>query len=125
DARTPLKSKLVRTARSVPTLIVCRSPGKGKIGATARRIRALERAGCEILDMRPATRNLISPLLSELFERRMTNILVEGGGRVLGSFWDMKMVDEVRIFVAPRLIGGAGAPGPLHGMGCEAISDIM
>ena len=36
----------------------------------------------------------------------MTNVLVEGGGRMLGSFLDAGQVDEVDVFIAPILEGG-------------------
>ena len=46
----------------------------------------------------------------------MTNLLVEGGGRVLGSFLDAGQVDEVDVYVAPILEGGDhrvhAGPGP-------------
>lgn len=56
-------------------------------------------------------------ILDELGRRNMTNVLVEGGGRVLGSFFDTGLANEAVLFVAPCLIGGATAPGPLHGLG--------
>ena len=52
----------------------------------------------------------------------MTNLLIEGGSGVLGSFLDAKLIDEVHVFLAPRLIGGAMAPTPIGGIGIEAIA---
>jgi diaminohydroxyphosphoribosylaminopyrimidine deaminase/5-amino-6-(5-phosphoribosylamino)uracil reductase len=48
----------------------------------------------------------VAALLEELGRRRMTNVLVEGGAETLGSFVDARLVDEVHVFVAPRLLGG-------------------
>ncbi len=45
-------------------------------------------------------------LLEELGRRGMTNVLVEGGGQVLGSFLDEGQVDAVDVFIAPILEGG-------------------
>ena len=42
----------------------------------------------------------------------MTNVLVEGGSQLLGTLFDMRAVDEVHVFIAPKLAGGAAAPGP-------------
>ncbi len=52
----------------------------------------------------------------------MTNILVEGGGRLLGSLFDAQLVDEVHVFVAPTITGGAEAPTPVAGIGVEKIA---
>ena len=45
-------------------------------------------------------------LLDELGRRQMTNVLVEGGGQLLGSLLDAGQIDEVHAFIAPKLIGG-------------------
>jgi diaminohydroxyphosphoribosylaminopyrimidine deaminase/5-amino-6-(5-phosphoribosylamino)uracil reductase len=64
-------------------------------------------------------------LLSELGRRRMTNLLVEGGSSVLGSFLDAGAIDEVHVFIAPRLAGGAEARTPIAGRGVECIADAL
>jgi diaminohydroxyphosphoribosylaminopyrimidine deaminase/5-amino-6-(5-phosphoribosylamino)uracil reductase len=55
----------------------------------------------------------------------MTNVLVEGGAGVLGSFLDARAVDEAHVFVAPRLAGGAAALTPVGGRGVEHIADAL
>ncbi len=60
--------------------------------------------------------------LKELGRRGMTNVLVEGGGSILGAFADMGLIDEVHTFIGPRLIGGQAAPSPLRGVGSESIA---
>ncbi len=66
---------------------------------------------------------LIPGLLAELGRRRMTNILVEGGAGLLGSFRDAGVIDEVHAFVAPNLIGGVNALSPVAGTGIAGIAD--
>ena len=56
---------------------------------------------------------------------RMTNVLVEGGGQVLGSFLDEQQVDEVDVFIAPIIEGGDHANTPSRGIGCLAMSDAF
>ena len=73
----------------------------------------------------PDGRPAVNALLDELGRRRRTNVLVEGGGEVLGSFVDADAADEVHIFVAPLLIGGAGAPAPLAGRGVAHLQDAL
>ena len=55
----------------------------------------------------------------------MTNVLVEGGGTLLGSFFDAGAVDEVHVFIAPKIIGGHGALAPVMGQGIEKIASAM
>lgn len=116
--RTPPTCRLVSGARRVPTLIVTSNK-------SIRRAGALRKAGCEVIRL-PRTQSglSLSALLDELHQRRMTNVLVEGGGRVLGSFVDEELADEARVFVAPRLIGGETAPGPLRTLGPETMRDL-
>jgi diaminohydroxyphosphoribosylaminopyrimidine deaminase/5-amino-6-(5-phosphoribosylamino)uracil reductase len=54
----------------------------------------------------------------------MTNLLVEGGAEVLGSFCDERLIDEFHVFVAPKLIGGPAAPSPVGGVGAPDVSQV-
>ncbi|HPF38442.1 MAG TPA: bifunctional diaminohydroxyphosphoribosylaminopyrimidine deaminase/5-amino-6-(5-phosphoribosylamino)uracil reductase RibD [Phycisphaerae bacterium] len=122
EFRTPVSSKLVRSAADVPTIIV----GSGKRVQWRRPEAALERAGVETLLLPEVDGGIdLAMLLRMLRERRMTNVMVEGGGRVLGSFIDRRLADAAEIYVAPRLIGGAGAPGPLAGSGPENMDGLI
>ena len=62
-------------------------------------------------------------LLIELGKRRMTNILVEGGAEILGSFFDNQQIDEAHVFLAPKLFGGSQALSAFAGKGIEILSD--
>jgi diaminohydroxyphosphoribosylaminopyrimidine deaminase/5-amino-6-(5-phosphoribosylamino)uracil reductase len=64
-------------------------------------------------------------LLDELGRRRWTNLLVEGGARVLGTLWDARQIDEVHVFIASRLIGGTDALSPIGGLGIERIEESL
>ncbi len=55
----------------------------------------------------------------------MTNVLVEGGGRLLGSLLDAGPIDEVHVFIAPKLFGGSAAATPTAGTGIAAVSDAL
>jgi len=132
--RIPPNCRLVRTAAKVPTLIAA-----GPVAFASRRRKRLERAGCTVLAVRTRGRPAaavphrsprpnrtrvaaaeafdLRDLLSQLRSRNMTNIMVEGGGRTLGAFLDQGLADELMVFVAPKIIGGQDAPGPLMGTG--------
>ena len=52
-------------------------------------------------------------------------MFVEGGGTLLGSLFDARLVDRVVGFVAPMVIGGESAPSPVAGAGIERMSDAL
>ena len=55
----------------------------------------------------------------------MTNVLVEGGCRVLGSFLDSRQIDEVHVYLGPKLFGGASALGPVGGDGVARLQEAL
>lgn len=113
QARLPLNSQLVRTARAAPVLaFVTRN-------APEDRVDALEAAGVEIARVTAdeAGHPSLTECLRDLGLRSNTNLLVEGGSQVLGEFFDRGLIDEAHVFIAPKLIGGAGAASPLAGQG--------
>ncbi len=80
----------------------------------------LRRAGAEVVGL-PA----VGPagVLEDLFDRGVSNVLVEGGGEVLAAFSASGLWDRAAVCCAPVLIGGAAAPGPLGGDGPEKLAD--
>ena len=122
DTRATLsvESKLVRSAGEAPVLAA--------VGAesTAADRRRLGNAGCEVFVCKGETPSArFDALLLELGRRRLTNVLVEGGGRVFGSLLDARVIDEVHVFVAPKLIGGEDSPTPVGGTGVAALSEAL
>jgi diaminohydroxyphosphoribosylaminopyrimidine deaminase/5-amino-6-(5-phosphoribosylamino)uracil reductase len=113
----PLTSQLARTTREAPVIVAA---------SESHRRDELEQAGCEVLILRAVDDRLsLSALLDELGRRRMTNILIEGGSTVLGSFLDANAIDEVHVFIAPKLVGGAAALSPVGGVGASQIADAL
>jgi diaminohydroxyphosphoribosylaminopyrimidine deaminase/5-amino-6-(5-phosphoribosylamino)uracil reductase len=117
--RMPLESQLVRTAREVKTLVATtpQMPEEKKD--------ALLAAGCEVWSGAATDRPNITSLLMELGRWRMTNLLVEGGAEVLGSFVDADAIDEFHVFIAPRIAGGREAKTPIAGKGVERMADTL
>jgi diaminohydroxyphosphoribosylaminopyrimidine deaminase/5-amino-6-(5-phosphoribosylamino)uracil reductase len=62
-------------------------------------------------------------VLREVGDLGHTSLLVEGGGKLLGSLFDQQLIDRVAVFVAPKVIGGAQAPSPVAGRGVESLTD--
>ncbi|MFM7517668.1 MAG: RibD family protein, partial [Pirellula sp.] len=64
----------------------------------------------------------LTQVLGAIASRGGTNVLVEGGAGVLGSFFDAKLVDQVECYIAPKVIGGQGARRAVAGLGVESIA---
>jgi len=58
-----------------------------------------------------------------LAERGVQSVLIEGGGEVLASAVEERLVDGVVWCIAPILIGGRAAPTSLGGQGIRRLSD--
>jgi diaminohydroxyphosphoribosylaminopyrimidine deaminase/5-amino-6-(5-phosphoribosylamino)uracil reductase len=101
----PRAQVLRRAPRTPPTLVI------GARGAEPRRVRALERAGAEVVLLPPGRggRLALGRVLAELGRRDIQSLLVEGGAQLHGALIDARLVDRVAIFLAPKLIG-AGVP---------------
>jgi diaminohydroxyphosphoribosylaminopyrimidine deaminase/5-amino-6-(5-phosphoribosylamino)uracil reductase len=112
-----VESQLVRTAREVPLLVAV-----AENAPQAHRDK-LSNAACEVL-VCPGFdhRQRLGWLLDELGRRRMTNVLVEGGSRLLGELFDAGEIDEIHTFIAPKICGGANAPGPIGGTGVDLMA---
>jgi diaminohydroxyphosphoribosylaminopyrimidine deaminase/5-amino-6-(5-phosphoribosylamino)uracil reductase len=101
-----------QSARIVGTNTLIATTRPGRMGAA------------EVLRLPAAADGRVSlpALLDELGRRGMLSVLVEGGAEVHASFFAEGLVDKVYAYVAPRLIGGKEAPGPLGGLGVEHLA---
>jgi diaminohydroxyphosphoribosylaminopyrimidine deaminase/5-amino-6-(5-phosphoribosylamino)uracil reductase len=117
-----MDSKLVADVREVPlVVVVSRAAPRGATDA-------LETAGVEVIvatgQNEPAR---ITSALDQLgaLDPPVTSLLLEGGPHLAGSFLDAGELDEVRLFVAPILLGGRTARDPLEGEGVERVADAL
>lgn len=106
--RLPLRSRIARSARDFPTMVVT----SDRVARTRRL--SLERLGCIIL---PLKRLTIGNVLRTIGNCGCQKVLIEGGGKVHASALEEKVVDEVMIFIAPKIVGGEKATTPVEGMG--------
>lgn len=119
-ARLPSSSRLVADTGQVPvTLVVSRA-------APRRELDALEHAGVQVLtavgENEPAR---VRSALEQLGAQGVTSILLEGGPRLAGAFLDAGEIDELRLFIAPLILGGRTARDPIEGEGPEQISAAL
>ncbi len=115
-------TQLVKSARETPVLLVCHQE------SPESRLAPLRAAGVDIL---LAPSRLQGPglclefVLRHLASHGATNILVEGGAELLGSFVDSCLIDEVHAFIAPKLVGGARALTPVGGRGIAEMQQAL
>ena len=103
-------------------------PGRTVIATVAPPVlwqREVEARGVEVLRLRPTKHGQVDlhHLLTTLAARNITSLLVEGGREVFGSFAAAGLVDHVWAFIAPKLVGGSGAPGPIGDPGVALMRD--
>jgi diaminohydroxyphosphoribosylaminopyrimidine deaminase / 5-amino-6-(5-phosphoribosylamino)uracil reductase len=117
QASLNLNSQLVRTVDQAPLIVAVAAD------APSERCGPLAAAGAEIVRCPGVNRQQrLAALLDELGRRHMTNLLVEGGGQLLGSLFDLGQIDELHVFIAPKLIGGQTATVPLAGTGIDQMA---
>jgi diaminohydroxyphosphoribosylaminopyrimidine deaminase/5-amino-6-(5-phosphoribosylamino)uracil reductase len=106
-ASLALKSRLVRTAADVPVLVAVAAD------ASVDKCRQLAAAGVDVFPCAGATHAArFESLLDELGRRRMTNVLVEGGSRLLRALCDADLFDELHVFTAPKNAGDKTIAAP-------------
>ncbi len=76
----------------------------------------------EVVDQGPGGVDL-QALMALLGARRdVLSVLVEGGAGVLGTAFDLGLVDKVVAMLAPRIIGGTDAPSAVGGAGVSSLA---
>lgn len=121
--RLPVTSQLATTASQIPVILAAGSD----VDLTKKQ--QLESAGVRIWQPRGEgpfdygrwVRDFLEYLVRE---HRVTNLLVEGGASVLGNLLDQDLVDELAVFVAPKVVGGNG-PSPLAGNGVQKMAQAV
>ena len=119
EARLPLGSRLLAEAGEVPlTVVVSRAAPRAAVDA-------LEVHGAEVLlatgEHEPAR---VRSALEALGAAGVTSVLLEGGPRLAGAFLDADEIDEVRIFMAPLLLGGR-SHDPIESSGVDRVADAV
>jgi diaminohydroxyphosphoribosylaminopyrimidine deaminase / 5-amino-6-(5-phosphoribosylamino)uracil reductase len=108
--RIPLHAQILSGQDAAKTLVVTIT------SAPAARRRALEKRGIEVLSvLRQGKRVSLRALMRALGERGVTSLLVEGGGEMNAAMLKARLVQQVRLYIAPALLGGGNAKGVIGG----------
>ncbi|MDG6995031.1 MAG: 2,5-diamino-6-(ribosylamino)-4(3H)-pyrimidinone 5'-phosphate reductase [Nitrososphaerota archaeon] len=113
-ARTPPNARIFSTTK-VEKVILAVSKS-----APSMRVNALERAGAKVLKCGVRKVDL-KGLLQALYRMGIKHILLEGGGNLNWSMLESKLVDEIRVTIAPMIVGGKKAITLAEGAGVDYI----
>lgn len=124
----PLRVVVDSQARTPPRAAMLQPdvPGRTLIATTRfappERIAALRAVGAEVVTLpHHGGRVDLHALLRCLAARGINSVLVEGGGTLLGALFDAGLIDRAVAFIAPVMVGGRDAPGPLGGEGVTTM----
>ncbi len=113
----PLDSNIVKTAKEYRTILAF---VKGKGLEDSKKAEILKNAGLELIgvEAKEDGRLSLEKLLEALGELKIDSILLEGGGSLNYSMIAGGFVNEIKVFIAPKIFGGRGK-SPVEGDGVE------
>ena len=119
-AQLPVTARLLADVDTIPvTVVVSRAAQRADIDA-------LSAHGADVIvatgENEPAR---IRSALDHLGQEGITSILLEGGPKLAGAFLDAGEIDEIRLFIAPMVMGGRAARDPIESEGVEAVADAV
>ena len=116
-ARTPPKSRILSAKAGCTIVAVSKK-------APNARIKKLQQAGAKVI--RCGTRYVdLRALLAKLYTMGIRRVLLEGGGKLNWSMLAGRLVDEMRVTVAPFVVGGENATTLVEGFGVGRMSHAI
>ncbi|MCR5417161.1 MAG: bifunctional diaminohydroxyphosphoribosylaminopyrimidine deaminase/5-amino-6-(5-phosphoribosylamino)uracil reductase RibD [Pseudobutyrivibrio sp.] len=116
--QTPLTANVVKTAADTPTIIATCVEDQEKINQYVN-------ANCKVLSLPEKNGHVdLKILMEKLGEMGIDSILLEGGATLNYSAFEEEIVDELQIFMAPKIFGG-NAKSPVEGNGIEAPANAF
>ncbi len=118
--RIPLNANVFQNAAAETVILAC------GMKPDAARMKALHAQGVEVLSVKENRFGVdLKDLMRKLGERQITSVLFEAGGAINASALEAGIVDKVVFFIAPAIIGGNRAPGPVGGAGIDKIENTL
>jgi diaminohydroxyphosphoribosylaminopyrimidine deaminase/5-amino-6-(5-phosphoribosylamino)uracil reductase len=119
QARIPLSSKVLNLDSPARTIVAVTSQ------ASEEKVAQLKQyAEVLVIPQREGKVDL-QALMEKLGQMEVMSLLLEGGAEVNASALKAGIIDRVMVFIAPKLIGGSGSPGPIGGAGIKDLSEAV
>ncbi len=103
--RLPLSAKVFQNADKIPTFVACLESEKDNLKVEELKNRSVQILWCT---HNSEGRVNLAHLFKQLGAKQYTRVLVEGGSVLASSLIQQKYLDELLLFVAPKLLGGQG-----------------
>ena len=118
--RIPLDSQICRTAKQYRTIVACAQETE-----MLSKRKKLEALGIEVISVPDEDGQVdLKKLMRILGSQNIDSILLEGGGTLNDSALRQGIVQEVKMFVAPKIFGGGGK-SPVEGIGVNSPSEAI
>lgn len=117
NLRTPLESRIVQTARDIPTIIAC---------CGEHDVSGYESFGCRILKVGEKNGHTdLAELMKKIGELKINSVFLEGGAELNYSALKAGIVNKIQAYIAPKLFGGRDARSPVGGIGAAVPSEAI
>ncbi|MBQ3928983.1 MAG: bifunctional diaminohydroxyphosphoribosylaminopyrimidine deaminase/5-amino-6-(5-phosphoribosylamino)uracil reductase RibD [Clostridia bacterium] len=112
--KIPINCNIIKTAKNIPTIIACCNDNTAKINA-------LEAAVCQVLITKKMNDRVdLCQLMQQLGKQKIDSILLDGGGELNWSAFRCGIVSKVKVYIAPKILGGNSAKSPVGGIGADS-----
>jgi diaminohydroxyphosphoribosylaminopyrimidine deaminase / 5-amino-6-(5-phosphoribosylamino)uracil reductase len=117
--RIPINSRLFQQESDATTIVATTCRDKDKISA-------LEDVGAEVVILSENEGRVSLPeLWRELGKRNIQKLLLEGGATLAGAALKAGLIDQLMLFIAPKLLGGVTQHGILNGASCNLMAEAI
>ncbi len=116
----PLSSKVITFQPELYPTIICTTEN-----VSPQRIKEFQEKNVKIIQSGKGKRVDIVKLMPKLSKLGIKSILLEGGGTINWSFVKNKLIDEVRLTIAPWIVGGKEAVSLVEGKGFEFMKHSL
>jgi diaminohydroxyphosphoribosylaminopyrimidine deaminase / 5-amino-6-(5-phosphoribosylamino)uracil reductase len=122
NLRIPLDARVLSSEAAGAVVIACIGSRLRQTEGLQEKIAHLRSRGVTILALKEKDGKVdLKQLMRKLAQMEVANLLVEGGGEAIGSFFDARLVDRVMFFMAPVIIGGKNAVSSVEGRGRDLM----
>lgn len=116
--KIPADSKLLKSINRAQIIIAATEE------AAKSKIRLLENKGAAVIIFKSKNGRVpLESLLRNLAKNGIIHVLAEGGGELIGSLFDRKLIDRFIFIISNKIIGGKAAPGAIGGSGIKILRE--